>query len=100
MNTVKAKFHYASWFEAGSELFRSWSPTSFEPASVMEFDFNTSTTSCLTNSFAYSCPGKEQMPNIGRRNKAQINLLSEIYRPDRDCQCTKNIEKQYNILKL
>ena len=39
MNTVKAKFHYASWFEAGSELFRSWSPTSFEPDSVMEFGF-------------------------------------------------------------
>jgi len=26
---VKAKFHYASWFEAGSKLVRSWSPTSF-----------------------------------------------------------------------
>ena len=47
---IKAKFHYASWFEAGSELVRSWSPisfepvcdqlrTSFEPASVMELGF-------------------------------------------------------------
>ena len=64
----KAKFHYASWFEAGSKLVadrfnansitlsgsklvrsrveagsklvRSWSPTSFEPDSVMEFGFN------------------------------------------------------------
>jgi len=49
--TVKVKFHYASWFEAGSKpvadrfeagrrpasnLFA----TSFEPASVMEFGFN------------------------------------------------------------
>ena len=40
--TLKAKFHYASWFEAGSKLvadrfeaiwFESWSATSFEPAS-------------------------------------------------------------------
>jgi len=46
---VKAKFHYASWFE----LVRSWSQTgskldgdqlrtSFEPASVMEFGFYSS----------------------------------------------------------
>ena len=32
---VKAKFHYAIWFEACSELVRSW----FEPDSVMEFGF-------------------------------------------------------------
>ena len=62
--TLKAKFHYASWFEAGSKLVadrfelnsvtlagsklvRSWLKpasnqlrTSFEPASVMEFGFN------------------------------------------------------------
>ena len=31
------KFHYASWFGAGSKLVRSWAPTSFEPDSVMEF---------------------------------------------------------------
>jgi len=36
---IKAKFHYAIWFEAGSRLVRSRSPTSFEPDSVMEFDF-------------------------------------------------------------
>jgi len=30
---VKAKFHYASWFEAGRRQVRSWSATSFEPAS-------------------------------------------------------------------
>jgi len=24
LNRVKAKFHYASWLEAGSELVRSW----------------------------------------------------------------------------
>ena len=28
---VKAKFHYASWFGAGSKLVPSWLPTSFEP---------------------------------------------------------------------
>jgi len=33
---LKAKFHYASWLGAGSELVRSW----FEPDSVMEFGFN------------------------------------------------------------
>jgi len=32
---LKAKFHYASWFGAGSELVRSW----FESDSVMEFGF-------------------------------------------------------------
>ena len=53
-STVKAKFHYASWFDAGRRqvqsqiplryLVRSWlqtgsnlSATSFEPDSVMEF---------------------------------------------------------------
>jgi len=36
MQSVKAKFHYASWFGADSELVRSW----FEPDSVMEFGFN------------------------------------------------------------
>jgi len=35
----KAKFHYAIWFEAGHRQVRRWSPTSFEPASVMEFGF-------------------------------------------------------------
>jgi len=30
---VKAKFHYASWFEAGRRQVRSGSVTSFEPAS-------------------------------------------------------------------
>jgi len=35
----EAKFHYAIWFEAGCRQVRSWSPTSFEPASVMEFGF-------------------------------------------------------------
>ena len=34
---IKAKVHQASWFEAGSKLVRSWSPTSFEAASIMEF---------------------------------------------------------------
>jgi len=33
---LKAKFHYASWFGAGSELVRSW----FDTDSVMEFGFN------------------------------------------------------------
>jgi len=32
---LKAKFHYAIWFKAGSKLIRSW----FEPDSVMKFDF-------------------------------------------------------------
>jgi len=46
--TLKAKFHYAIWFEAGRRQARSWSVTSFEPVcdqlrtsfepdSVMEF---------------------------------------------------------------
>jgi len=34
---LKAKFHYASWFEAGHRQVRSWSPTSFEPDSLMGF---------------------------------------------------------------
>jgi len=33
LNTTKAKFHYAI---ADSKLVRSWSPTSFEPDSIME----------------------------------------------------------------
>jgi len=47
---LKAKFHYVSWFEAGRRqvrsqiplcyLIRSWSATSFEPDSVMEFGAN------------------------------------------------------------
>jgi len=47
--TVKAKFHYASWFEAGSKpnsitlsgsnRLRTSFQTSSEPASVMEFGF-------------------------------------------------------------
>jgi len=47
---VKAKFHYAIWFEAGRRQVRSWLATSlkpvcdqfrtsFEPASIMEFGF-------------------------------------------------------------
>jgi len=39
---VKAKFHYASWFEADSKLVGDQLRTSFEPASVMEFGFNQS----------------------------------------------------------
>jgi len=41
-----AKFHYALWLGAGSELVRSWFDPDivmefgFEPASVMEFGFN------------------------------------------------------------
>jgi len=37
---VKARFHYASWFEAGSKLVGDQLRTSFEPANVMEFGFN------------------------------------------------------------
>jgi len=37
---VQAKFHYASWFEAG---------TSFEPASVMEFGFTESSSRQIGN---------------------------------------------------
>jgi len=51
MWSLKAKFHYASWFEAGRRQVRSWSPTSFDPVcnqlrtsfkpdSVMEFGFS------------------------------------------------------------
>jgi len=60
--TVKGKFHYASWFEA---MVRSWSQstgsklvdllrptfevgTSFESASVMEFGFNRPTAQKFT----------------------------------------------------
>ena len=44
---LKAKFHYASWFGAGSEPVRSWCGAGsklvrswFDPDSVMEFGFN------------------------------------------------------------
>ena len=39
---LKAKFHYAIWFETGRRQVRSWlqSATSFEQDSVMEFGFN------------------------------------------------------------
>ena len=37
--SLKAKFHYASWFGAGSEPVRSQLRTSCEQASVMEFGF-------------------------------------------------------------
>jgi len=40
VGSVKAKFHYASWFEADSKLVGDQLLTSFEPASVMEFGFN------------------------------------------------------------
>ena len=36
---LKAKFHCASWFEAGGRQVQSLTATSFEPASVMEFGF-------------------------------------------------------------
>jgi len=48
LSTAKAKFHYASWFGAGSKpnsIMLSGSNqlrTSSEPASEMEFDFNCS----------------------------------------------------------
>jgi len=41
----EAKFHYAIWVKAGRRQVRSWSAlsvTSFEPASIMEFGFKTS----------------------------------------------------------
>jgi len=35
----KDKFHYASWFEAGSKRqVRSWSATRFEPVSATSFE--------------------------------------------------------------
>ena len=40
-NSIKAKFHYANWFE-GSKQVRSWFEAGskcFEPDSVMEFGF-------------------------------------------------------------
>jgi len=40
---IKAKFHYASWFEAGSKLVGDHLRTSFKPDSVMEFGFNLTT---------------------------------------------------------
>jgi len=40
MQTVKAKFHYASWFEAGRRPASNQLRTSFVPASVMEFGFD------------------------------------------------------------
>jgi len=36
---IKAKFHYASWFEAGLKLVADQLRTSFEPTRVMEFGF-------------------------------------------------------------
>jgi len=38
---LKAKFHYAIWFEAGSKLVADQLRTSFEPDIVMEFGFYT-----------------------------------------------------------
>jgi len=35
----KAKFHYASWFEAGRRPASNLLRTSFEPASIMKFGF-------------------------------------------------------------
>jgi len=35
VRTVKAKFHYAIWFEAGRRQVQSWLATSFEPARVL-----------------------------------------------------------------
>ena len=43
---VKAKFHYASWFGAGSKLVRSW----FESDSVMEFGFEPASSQLRTSS--------------------------------------------------
>jgi len=37
LDNLKAKFHYASWFGASSELAPNMFGTSSEPASVMEF---------------------------------------------------------------
>ena len=65
---VKAKFHYASWFEAGSELVPSWfeagrrpasnlSAISFEPASVMEFGFYLTTRGYANSRIANSQTG-------------------------------------------
>jgi len=48
---IKVKFHYASWFEAGSKLV---SPTSFEADSVMEFGFNETLAHSIHNSFISS----------------------------------------------
>ena len=39
LDNLKAKFHYASWFGASSELAPNMFGTSSEPASVMEFGF-------------------------------------------------------------
>jgi len=44
--SVKAKFHYASWFGAGSKLVRSW----FESGSVMEFGFEPASKQLRTSS--------------------------------------------------
>ena len=43
---LKAKFHYASWFEAGRR-------TSFEPASVTEFGYMTRKTTELHETVAW-----------------------------------------------
>ena len=42
----KAKFHYASWFGAGSKLVRSL----FEPDTVMEFGFDPASNELITSS--------------------------------------------------
>jgi len=43
---VKVKFHYTSWFGAGSEPVRSLFGASSELASVMEFGFYAAKSSC------------------------------------------------------
>jgi len=40
MYLLKAKFHYAIWFEAGSKLVADMSATSFEPDSVWNLAFS------------------------------------------------------------
>ena len=54
-----AKFHYAIWFEAGSELVRRW----FEPDSVMELASNklrTSSEPAIVMEFGFKSPSIQQ----------------------------------------
>jgi len=64
---LKAKFHYASWFGAGSEPVRSSFGASSKPASIMEFGFN--------DVFGLL---DEQQQRIGRTTSPRVDAVSSL----------------------
>jgi len=70
--TAKAKFHFASLFEAGSKLVGDQLRTSFEPDSVMEFQFGFNET---FRSLRVHCPAK-------RHNRGITQMPQKLSRRD------------------